>query len=127
MLIVCLHFFNAPITAYFGEKLGTRKFLIITSAICAITPFLMFPLVKRQLGLGGFGFVVADVVHVSFYSLVAGFTNSLFPVHLRYSGISVAYQMCSAVAGGLASSPPALPNNRVALPWFCLCSLPCCA
>ena len=37
----------------------------------------------------------------SFYSLVAGFTSSLFPVHLRYSGISVAYQMCSAVAGGL--------------------------
>ena len=102
LIVAILHFFNTPIAAYFGEKLGTRKFLIITSAICAITPFLMFPLVlKGSLGWVALGLWLPMWCMSSFYSLVAGFTSSLFPVHLRYSGISVAYQMCSAVAGGL--------------------------
>lgn len=102
LIVAILHFFNTPIAAWIGEKLGTRHFLMVTSALCAITPFFMFPLVLQgTLGSISLGIWLPMWCMSCFYALVAGFTSGLFPVHLRYSGISVAYQMCSAVAGGL--------------------------
>jgi len=32
--------------------------------------------------------------------VIAGYMTQAFPVHLRYSGISIAYQLSCAVAGG---------------------------
>jgi len=34
------------------------------------------------------------------YAVIAAFMIVAFPIHLRYSGISIAYQFCCAVAGG---------------------------
>jgi MFS family permease len=37
----------------------------------------------------------------SFYSVIAGFVSGVFPVRVRYSAISLSYQVCGAIAGGL--------------------------
>jgi MFS family permease len=47
------------------------------------------------------GIALAVVCMASFYSVIAGFVSGIFPTRVRYSGISLAYQVCGAVAGGL--------------------------
>jgi len=47
------------------------------------------------------GIAIAVVCMASFYSVIAGFVSGVFPVRVRYSAISLSYQVCGAVAGGL--------------------------
>ncbi|MGH8376514.1 MAG: MFS transporter, partial [Pseudomonas sp.] len=43
---------------------------------------------------------MAVVVLSGLYAVIAGYMAQAFPAHLRYSGISIAYQLACAVAGG---------------------------
>jgi MFS family permease len=47
------------------------------------------------------GIAIAVVCMASFYSVIAGFVSGVFPVRVRYSAISISYQVCGAIAGGL--------------------------
>jgi MFS family permease len=47
------------------------------------------------------GIAIAVVCMSSFYSVIAGFVSGVFPTRVRYSAISLSYQVCGAVAGGL--------------------------
>jgi MFS family permease len=46
--------------------------------------------------------VVALVLHGAMYGPQAAFIAELFPTRIRYSGVSIAYQLTSIVAGSLA-------------------------
>ena len=47
------------------------------------------------------GIALAVVCMASFYSVIAGFVSGVFETRVRYSAISLSYQVCGAVAGGL--------------------------
>jgi hypothetical protein len=79
-----------------------RKYLIMTSALCCVLAYPMFLLIEKgTLFSITLGIALPMVCISSFYALIAGFTSSLFPVQYRYSGISLSYQFCGAIAGGL--------------------------
>ena len=46
--------------------------------------------------------VIALVLHGAMYGPQAAFISELFPTRIRYSGVSIAYQLTSIVAGSLA-------------------------
>jgi MFS family permease len=46
--------------------------------------------------------VVGLVLHAAMYAPQAAFITELFPTRIRYSGVSIAYQLTSIVAGSLA-------------------------
>lgn len=102
LIVAFFHLINTPFSAWWGEKRGTRGFLMLISALCALTPYPMFVLVHTgELPWLVLGLALPMLCMSSFFSLIAGYTSSLFPVHLRYTGISMAYQFCAAIAGGL--------------------------
>ncbi len=102
LLVAVIHFFNTPFAAWVGEKVGMRKYLIIVSGLCCLFAYPMFVLVSQGTLLSiTLGITLPMLCISSFYALIAGFTSSLFPVQLRYSGISLSYQFCGAIAGGL--------------------------
>ena len=37
----------------------------------------------------------------SFYAVIAGYVSGMFETRVRYTAISLAYQICGAIAGGL--------------------------
>ncbi|MNT08337.1 proline/glycine betaine transporter [compost metagenome] len=37
----------------------------------------------------------------SFYAVIAGYVSGMFETRVRYTAISMAYQVCGAIAGGL--------------------------
>jgi len=46
--------------------------------------------------------VIGLVLHSAMYGPQAAFITELFPTRIRYSGVSIAYQLTSIVAGSLA-------------------------
>lgn len=102
LVVSFVQFFSQPLSALIGEKFDSYKFLLLTSFVCIFSPYLMFLMVDTQNPtLMVVGISITVIFMAGYYSVVAGFLTTLFPVHLRYTAISVAYQFCGAIAGGL--------------------------
>ncbi|KAA5834406.1 MFS transporter [Saccharopolyspora hirsuta] len=62
---------------------------------------LMFVLIStNNYGLAMVGVAVATVPHCLYYAALAGMLASRFPAHVRYTGISLCYQLCGTILGG---------------------------
>ena len=66
------------------------------------SPYPMFVLVSSgQAPLIIVGIALAVVCMASFYAVIAGYVSGMFETRVRYTAISMAYQVCGAIAGGL--------------------------
>jgi MFS family permease len=72
---------------------SVKSLLIISLLIYALTPFPMFWLAAtNNILLAGAGITLCAMCGGAFYALIAGYSSSVFPTNVRYSGISVSYQ-----------------------------------
>ncbi|MHC5224747.1 MFS transporter [Ignatzschineria sp. LJL83] len=102
LVVSFVQFFSQPLSAWIGDKFNSYKFLLFSSFVCIFSPYLMFVMVDTQNPtLMVMGIAITVIFMAGYYSVIAGFLTTLFPVHLRYTAISVAYQFCGAIAGGL--------------------------
>lgn len=100
--VAVIQFLWQPVAAWLGERMGGVRFLKLMALLAMISPYPMFVLVQGGTRLPMvFGIAIATVCMSGFYSVIAGFVSSIFPTRVRYSGISLAYQVCGAMAGGL--------------------------
>ena len=91
-----------PVAAWTAERMGGARFLKLMAALAMISPYPMFMLVQSGSAVPMvIGIAIAVVCMASFYSVIAGFVSGVFPTRVRYSGISLGYQVCGAIAGGL--------------------------
>jgi MFS family permease len=98
-----VQFFAIPMFALLSDLIGRRPVYAFGGLGLAAWCFLLFPL----LGSGDNGsivhaLVVGLVLHGAMYGPQAAFITELFPTRIRYSGVSLAYQLTSIVAGSLA-------------------------
>jgi metabolite-proton symporter len=98
-----VQFIAIPLLALLSDRIGRRPVYALGAFGLAIWSFLMFGL----LGSGDNGsivlaLVVGLVLHGAMYGPQAAFITELFPTRIRYSGVSLAYQLTSIVAGSLA-------------------------
>ncbi|WP_414450517.1 MFS transporter [Burkholderia sp. 22PA0099] len=92
---------SQPVSALLAQRFGDARFLACAALLSIFTPYPMFVLVNSQQPvLIVAGIALAVVVLSAVYAVIAGFMTRAFPTHLRYSGISIAYQLCATVAGG---------------------------
>lgn len=97
-----LQLFVTPIAAWMADRVGTARFVLCTSLVTCVTPFALYPLVNIGTHASIFvGLAICVVFGAGFYAAIAGFSASQFPTEYRYSAISIAYQGCGAIAGGL--------------------------
>ncbi|NYV72884.1 MFS transporter [Streptomyces sp. UH6] len=62
---------------------------------------LMFLLIGTEnYGLAMLGMAVATIPHCLYYAALAGMLASRFPASVRYTGISLCYQLCGTLLGG---------------------------
>jgi MFS family permease len=100
--VAIIQFVSQPLAAWLAERIGGARFLKIAALLAMISPYPMFMLVQSGSAVQMvIGIAIAVVCMASFYSVIAGFVSGIFPTRVRYSGISLAYQVCGAVAGGL--------------------------
>ncbi|MFD0342928.1 MFS transporter [Streptomyces sp. NPDC127117] len=90
----------------FGALIATRMKSWSRAVTVMLVPELilmpvMFLLIRTEnYGLAMLGVAVATVPHCLYYAALAGMLASRFPAHLRYTGISLCYQLCGTLLGG---------------------------
>lgn len=100
-VVAIVQLINQPIAAWLSDKVGAGYFLLLASGGSILVPYLMFTLVETQQSTYIIlGISLAKIFSSAFYAVIAGYVVNIFPVNQRYSGISLAYQICGALIGG---------------------------
>ena len=98
-----IQFVAIPLIAMLSDRIGRRPVYAFGGFGSAVFVFLFFPmLASGSNGLIILAIVVALLLHASMYAPQAAFITELFPTRIRYSGVSIAYQLTAIFAGSLA-------------------------
>ncbi|WOE77778.1 MFS transporter [Pseudomonas protegens] len=101
-VVAIIQFCIQPLAAWSAEKISATRFLCLVSVLAMASPYPMFVLVSSgQAPLMILGIALAVVCMASFYAVIAGYVSGMFETRVRYTAISLAYQVCGALAGGL--------------------------
>jgi len=128
---------TAPLFALLSDRIGRRKVMILGAVIMALGFFAFFPLVGlKSLLVSTAAYVAIGAFMGATQGPIPAFLAEQFPRHMRYSGMSAAYQIGAALGGGTASSAATailIANNHnafgvavygaIALGIVALCSL----
>ncbi|WP_411731151.1 MFS transporter [Paeniglutamicibacter sp.] len=92
-----------PFGAILASKIDVKKAVLwMLLPEIVLLPLMFFMIQTGNFALAMIGMVLATAPHAMYYSALAGVLAQLFPTHIRYTGISVAYQLSTAVFAGTA-------------------------
>jgi len=98
-----VQFVAIPLIATLSDRIGRRPVYAFGGFASAVFVFLFFPMLAS--GSNAWiilAIVIALLLHASMYAPQAAFITELFPTRIRYSGVSIAYQLTAIFAGSLA-------------------------
>jgi len=103
LIAAAVQFFAIPLFALLSDRVGRRPVYAFGAFGLAAWIFAFFPM----LGSGEniyivLAIVIGLVLHGAMYGPQAAFITELFPTRIRYSGVSMAYQLTAIFAGSLA-------------------------
>ncbi|GAA4682115.1 MFS transporter [Pseudonocardia yuanmonensis] len=98
-----VHVVTIPLWGLVSDRIGRRPVYLLGAVGVGAWAFAFFALLDTQ----SFGLTVLAVVgglifHGAMYGPQAAFLSELFGTGVRYSGVSIGYQLASVAAGGLA-------------------------
>jgi metabolite-proton symporter len=92
-----------PLFATWADRIGRRPIYIAASVATIIWAFVFFALLDTK---ETFLIIVAVtgglLIFAAYSGVIGAFFSELFPTEVRYSGVSLAYNLASVLAGGLA-------------------------
>jgi len=98
-----VQFFAIPLFAWLSDRIGRRPVYAFGGLGLAAWSFLMFELLgSGDTNMITLALVVGLVLHGAMYGPQAAMIAELFPTRIRYSGVSLAYQLTAIVGGSLA-------------------------
>jgi MFS family permease len=91
----------------FGALLGSRIDLKRAVFWMLLPEIVFLPLLFALVHTGSFwwattGMALATLPHAMYYAVMAGVLSSAFPTEVRYTGISLSYQLCATLFSGTA-------------------------
>ncbi|MFG1864445.1 MFS transporter [Microbispora bryophytorum] len=97
------HFVTIPLWGALSDRIGRRPVYLLGATGVGLWAFAFFPLIDT----GNFALVTVAVtvgllLHGAMYGPQAAFFSELFATRMRYSGVSIGYQLASIAAGGVA-------------------------
>jgi len=98
-----LHVFLIPLIGALADRIGRRPVYIVGAALTIAWPFVVFPLFdtgRAAIILGAI--MIGMVVHAFMYAPQPAIMAEMFPTRMRYSGVSLGYQVTAIVAGSWA-------------------------
>ena len=101
LLAAIVQFVWQPVAAKLSEKFGIRSILIwgLVLTLIVTPPFFLAIQSKNELFLA-VTIVVNTIGATAYYAMLATALSEAFPARVRYTGVSLAYQLCATVFGG---------------------------
>lgn len=98
-----VQFLVQPFGAVLASKLTLRKAVLLM----LLPELLVLPMMFMMIGTGDYmlaviGMALATIPHSMYYAALAGILAKSFPPNIRYTGISLSYQLSSTVFAGTA-------------------------
>jgi metabolite-proton symporter len=98
-----VHVVTIPLWGALSDRMGRRPVYVIGAVGVGLWAFAFFALLNTEsFALTALAVVVGLLFHGAMYGPQAAFLSELFGTKVRYSGVSIGYQLASVVAGGLA-------------------------
>ena len=99
-----IQIFTIPTFGILSDRLGRRPVYLFGAIFTGVFAFPFFWLIETSIpGLLVLSMVLAlSVGHAAMYAPQASFVAELFGTRVRYSGLSLGYQLASVIAGGLS-------------------------
>ena len=98
-----VHMIVIPLIGGLADRLGRKPVYLIGTIGAAVWGFVAFPMFDTQNGV----IIIAAIslglfIHAFMYAPQPAIMSEMFPTRMRYSGVSLGYQVTSIVAGSLA-------------------------
>jgi MFS family permease len=98
-----LHFLVIPPIGALADRIGRRPVYLLGAALTMVWPFVAFPLFgSEHLLLILAAIFIGMIVHALMYAPQPAIMAEMFPTRMRYSGVSLGYQVTAIVAGSWA-------------------------
>jgi len=100
-IALVVQFIVQPFGAVLVSKIDMRKaMLLMIVPELFLMPAMFFAIRTETFAIAAIGMCLATIPHSMFYGAIAGILARAFPANIRYSGLSLAYQLCSLIVGG---------------------------
>ena len=98
-----VHFAVVPVVGHLADRFGRRPVYLVGAVLGGTWGFFAFPMMNS----GNYVVVTAAItlglmIHALMYAPQPAIMAEMFPTRMRYSGVSLGYQVTSIVAGSLA-------------------------
>ncbi|GAA1883914.1 MFS transporter [Paeniglutamicibacter psychrophenolicus] len=98
-----IHFAVVPVIGRYTDRFGRRPVYALGAALMLVWGFVAFPLFNTQNDFVILLTIIAGLlVHGLMYAGQPAIMAEMFPTRMRYSGVSLGYQVTSIVAGSMA-------------------------
>jgi len=98
-----VHFVAIPLVGRLSDCVGRRPVYFVGALAAGTWGFFAFPMMNSANYLVIMGAVISGlVIHAFMYAPQPAIMAEMFPTRMRYSGVSLGYQVTSIVAGSLA-------------------------
>ncbi|MFI9535926.1 MFS transporter [Nocardia fusca] len=98
-----VHFVVVPLVGSLSDRIGRRPVYMIGALTAATWGFFAFPMMDSGNNLTIVSAIIIGLVfHAFMYAGQPAIMAEMFPTRMRYSGVSLGYQVTSIVAGSLA-------------------------
>ena len=98
-----VHMFAVPLVGSLTDRIGRKPIYLIGTVAAAAWGFVAFPLFDtKEPIIIILAICLGLVIHSFMYAPQPSIMSEMFPTRMRYSGVSLGYQVTSIVAGSLA-------------------------